>query len=126
MAKETHDDIFLGTDFERVFHIKNEDESASINILGWAISWMVKRHKDQADLLALLTKTTAGGALVISGSYNADPAVNTQRVTLTVADTDTDTAINEGLYHWELKRTDAGFETVLAYGTFECVQGVHR
>ena len=126
MAKETHDDIFLGTDFERVFHIKNEDESAAINILGWAISWMVKRHKDQSDLSASLTKTTGLGHIVIAGSYNSDPAVNTQRATLTVADTDTDTAISEGLYHWELKRTDAGFEVVLDYGTLECVQGVHR
>lgn len=126
MAKETHDDIFLGTDFERVFHIKNDDESASINILGWALSWMVKRHKDQADNAALLTKTTAGGAIVIAGTFNATPSVNTQRATLTVPDDDTDTEVPEGTYHWELKRTDAGFETVLAYGTLECVQGVHR
>lgn len=126
MAKETHDDIFLGTDFERVFHIKNDAETASIDINGWALSWMVKRKADHTDLQALLTKTTAGGAIVIGGVFNATPASNLQRATLSVADTDTDTTINPGMYFWELKRTDAGFETVLAYGTFECVQGVHR
>lgn len=128
MAKETQDEFFLGTDFERVFHILNDDEDASVEIGGWALSWMVKRHKEQADNAALLTKTTGAGDIVISGSYNADPNVNTQRATLTVTDdaTDTEAEVPPGVYHWELKRTDAGFETVLAYGTLECIQGVHR
>lgn len=126
MAKQTSDSIFLGTDFQRVFEIRDDDETAAIDISGWAISWMVKRFKDQADNVALLTKTTTGGHITIGGSFNADPTVNTQRATLSVLDTDTDTAINDGMYWWELKRTDAGFETVLAYGSFECIQGVHR
>jgi hypothetical protein len=126
VAKETHDDIFLGTDFERVFHIKNDAESASIDITGWALSWMVKRHHDQADNLALLEFTTGDADITIAGAFDANPNTNAQRATLFVGDDATDAEINPGMYHWELKRTDAGFETVLAYGTLECVQGVHR
>jgi hypothetical protein len=125
VAKETHDDIFLGTDFERVFHIKNDAETASIDIQGWTLSYMVKRHHDQADNLALLEFTTGAADIAIAGTFNADPSVNAQRATLFVADEETDTEINQGMYHWELKRTDAGFETVLCYGTFECIKGVH-
>lgn len=128
MAKETHDEIFLGTDLQRVFHIKNDDEDTSIDISGWALSWMVKRHPEQADNLALLTKTTGAGDIAIAGVFNSNPDSNLQRATLTLTDDATDTAaeVPPGLFHWELKRTDAGFETVLAYGTFEAIQGVHR
>jgi hypothetical protein len=125
VAKETHDDIFLGTDFERVFHIKNDAETVSIDISGWTLSYMVKRHHDQADNLALLEFTSGAGDITIAGSFNADPGTNAQRATLVVADEETDTEINQGTYHWELKRTDAGFETVLCYGTLECIKGVH-
>jgi hypothetical protein len=126
VAKETHDDVFLGTDFERVFHIKNDDEDTSIDITGWTLSYMVKRHHDQADNLALLEFTTTAGDITIAGAFDATPSTNTQRATLFVGDDETDTEINPGMYHWELKRTDPGFETVLCYGTLECIQGVHR
>lgn len=124
MAKETSDSIFIGTDFQRVFHIKNDTELASIDITGWALSWMVKRYTSDADGSALLTKTTSAG-IVIAGAFNASPSVNAQRATVTVVDTDS-TSLNPGLYFWELKRTDDTFETVLAFGTIEVIQGVHR
>ncbi len=125
MAKETADEIWLGTDLTRSFHIKDEAETTSINISGFALSYMVKRHKDDADASAILTKTTAGGAIVIAGSFNATPASNAQRATLTLTDTDT-SSLYEGLYHWELKRTDDGSETVYAYGRMTFIRGVHR
>lgn len=125
MAKETADEIWLGTDLTRSFHIKDEAETTSINITGFALSYMVKRDKDDADASAILTKTTAGGAIVIAGSFNATPASNAQRATLTLADTDT-SSLYGGLYHWELKRTDDGSETVYAYGRMTFIRGVHR
>lgn len=124
MAKETADELFLGTDLTRTFHIKDEDEAASVNITGFALSWMVKRNKSDADAAAILTKTTAA-AIAIAGAFNATPSSNLQRATLTLTDSDT-AALYPGLYHWELKRTDDGFETVLAYGTMTFIQGVHR
>jgi hypothetical protein len=128
MAKQTavsgDDALFQGEDHTFVFTILTEAETAAIDITGWTLSWMVKRNKSDADLSALLSKTTAAG-IVISGVFNSAPATNTQIATVTVDDTDT-TAIPEGLYHHELKRMDAGFETVLGYGIFELVQGVIR
>lgn len=128
MAKEQpisgDDAYFQGTDFTYPFTIKNGAETACVDITGWALSWMVKRYQSDADLSALVTKTTVAG-IVISGVFNSVPATNTQIATVTVDDTDT-TAIPEGLYHHELKRTDNGFETVLAFGAFALVQGVHR
>ena len=118
------DALFQGTDFTYPFTIKNGAETACIDITGWALSWMVKRNKSDADLSAVLSKTTVLG-IVISGSFNATPSVNTQVATVTVDDTDT-IAIPEGQYWHELKRTDAGLETVLAFGLFELIQGVIR
>lgn len=125
MAKETTDEIWLGTDLTRAYHNKNEAEDTSIEITGWTLGWMVKRYKSDADADAILTKTTTGGAIVIAGAFNATPANNAQRATLTLEDSDT-ASLYPGLYYWELKRTDAGFETVLGYGQMTFIQGVHR
>jgi hypothetical protein len=124
MAKETAATLFLGTDYEYPFTILNAAETAAINISGWTLSWMVKRKKTDTDANALLTKTTSSG-ITISGTWNTDPDVNTQVATVAVADTDTDT-LPAGLGHYELKRTDAGSETVLAYGPLELKRSVHR
>ena len=127
MAKETNltDPVFLGTDHQFRFHVKNDGETASVDITGYALSFMIKADFGDADASALVTVTTAGGGVAISGTYNATPASNTQRATATVADTATD-ALAEGTRHYELKRTDAGLETVLAYGTVILQRGVHR
>jgi hypothetical protein len=93
-------------------------------ITGWAMSFMVKRKATDADLAAVVTKTTGAG-IVISGSFNSDPDSNTQEATVTIADTDTD-SLYAGVYHWELKRTDAGSEARVAYGTISLNQTVHR
>jgi hypothetical protein len=124
MAKETATSYRLGTDHSFPFHIKNEGETVSIDITGYALSFMVKVHPSDPDLSALLTKTTVSG-IVIAGVFNATPASNLQLATVTIADTDTD-ALNPGLYTYELKRTDAGSETVLAYGRIEFIAVVHR
>ena len=124
MAKETATSLFLGTDHQFILHVKNEAETASVDITGWALSYMIKRHKSDADGAALVTKTTAAG-ITIAGTFNSNPAVNLQRATVTLADTDTATLADGVAYH-EWKRTDDGFETILAYGQQTLVQGVHR
>ena len=124
MAKETNLELRLERDFAYDFTILNAAESAAEDIAGWGLSFMVKRHTSDADAAALLTKTTPTG-IVISGTWNATPSVNTQIATVTIADTDT-TSVKPGAYFYELERTDAGLETTLAYGVLECVQGVQR
>lgn len=124
MAKETAAPLRLSVDFSYPFHIKNEAEDTSIDITGWALSWMVKANLSDLDAAAILTKTTADG-IAIAGTFDAIPARNTQLATVTVADTDTD-RLSRGLYVYELKRTDAGLETTLASGTIEFIRTVHR
>ena len=121
----TLDALPIGTDFAYVFHVKNEAQDTSIAITGMALSWLLKRSLSDLDAAASVTKTIANGGVVIAGTFNATPASNTQRATVTIADTDTD-ALASGVYWWELKRTDAGLETRIAYGRVPLVRGVHR
>lgn len=123
MAKATNTRLFLGEDHQFVFTTLNAAETAAIDVSGWTLSWMLKRAISDADLSALLEKTTLAG-IAITGVYNSVPSLNTQVATVTILDTDT-TALPEVLAHYELKRMDAGFETVLAYGTLELVRAVH-
>lgn len=116
-------ELRLERDQTYTFTVLNAAETAAINVAGWNTSFMVKRYKSDADAAAVLTKTNG----VISGSYNATPAVNTQVITVTVADTDCpSTTIYEGLYVYEFERTDAGFETPIAEGNIVAVLGVQR
>jgi hypothetical protein len=91
---------------------------------GWSLSWMLKRSPYHADSEALLTKTTPTG-IVITGTFHATPAQNQQRATVTIADTDTEN-LPAGAWPYELKRTDPGAETILAYGLVELVRSVHH
>lgn len=123
MAENVPITLSLERDQQFVFEILNDAQDTAINVTGWATSFMVKRDKSDADAAALLTNTSG----VISGVFNATPSVNTQRITVTVADTDClSTAIPEGQYRYEFERTDAGYETTLAYGTCEAILGVQR
>ena len=115
----------IGSDHGYVFHVRNEDESESIDVAGWAISFMLKYRVSDLDAAALLTKTVAGGGIAIGGAYNSVPANNLQRVTVTIADTDTD-ALAPRVVEWELKRMDSNFETPLGDGVVELRRGVHR
>ena len=124
MAKETALTLWIGTDHDFAFHIKDAAEAASVDITGYALSFMIKTSISDADAAALLTKTTVAG-IVIAGTFNSDPAVNAQRATVSIADTDTD-ALSNGNRRYELKRTDAGSETILAYGALTLSRGVHR
>lgn len=125
MAKTTQLELRLGMDFDYEVTIKNEDESACLDVSAWALSWMVKYDQGDADALAQLVKTTALGGIVVSGVFNTDPTLNTQLVTISIADTDTD-ALLPGCFVYELKRTDAGFETPLAEGIIDFVGSVHK
>jgi hypothetical protein len=125
MSKDTTiADLGMGEDHAFPCTILNATETAAVDITGWALSWMIKRNASDADLAAILTKVTPTG-IVISGTFNATPSVNTQKATVSVLDTDTD-LLTPGLYHHELKRTDAGVETTLITGLLELVQRVHH
>lgn len=120
MAKQTNLQLFIGTDFSFQFVILDSTETAVIDVSTWAMSFMIKQDSRDADAAALFTET----AIVVTGTYNSDPAVNTQLASVVIEDTDT-TSLVAGSYFWELKRTDSGIETILAYGQIELIKGVH-
>ena len=100
---------FVGVDHQYVC-----TESSATPMTGWALSFRVKRNASDPDGDAVVTLTTPT-AITISGAV----------ATVKVADTDTD-HVAAGPYVWELKRTDPGAETVLGYGAFRLVRGVHH
>lgn len=114
----TNDDFFTGEDKSLVFTVTQADGSTPQNITGWTLSWMLKRNLGDADAAALITKTTAGGAIALTTPLSGI-------CTVTIEDVDTD-ALTPGTYRHELKRTNAGTETVLSYGTCVLKQAVHR
>lgn len=124
MAKETAITQFIGVDVSYRFTALNLAETAAVDMTGWSLSFMVKKSKGHLDADAKFSRTTSAG-ITISGTYNSDPAVNTQVATVSVEDSHTD-ALTPGTYYYELKRTGAGVEAVIAYGTFTLERGVHR
>ena len=78
---------------------------------GWAFGWILAASKGAAPAV---TKTSGSGIAVV-GAFNASPALNLQRVEVTIEDADTN-GIAAGEYWHELRRTDAGLEDVLAIG----------
>lgn len=124
MPLESPITLFLGTDRQFRVHVLNADGSAAVDITGWALSFKIKAHAADPDTRAYLSKDTAGGAVTIAGTFDSGLLVNTQRATVAIDDTDTDDIpLDRGV--WELKRTDAGFETVLAYGPVTFIRSIH-
>lgn len=113
------DVIFAGTDVPLAFTIyeSNAADAAVQDITGWTLSWRLKVRADDPDARTLVLKTTSSGiALTAPGAGVC---------TVTLEDTDTD-HLMPGEYYHELKRTDAGFETVLSYGLCAVRRGGHR
>src|SRR5262245_60278845 len=79
-----------------------------VDVAGFALRFDLRKGASANDP-SLLTKATSSG-ISITGTYNVARAVNTQRVLVTLEDTDTNTLPPKD-YQYALKRTDAGFET---------------
>lgn len=108
------DDIFVGEDKTLRFHIFADDEGeAAEDVASFALAFTVRPFP--ASPSTTISKTSGSG-IAVTGSFNSTPASNTQRIVVTL--TDTDLSISPRSYAYSLKRTDDGFETVLAFGTF--------
>ncbi len=117
--------IFVGEDKQVKFPVYDDDSSEAVkpalDVSGFAMTWILRKSDTAAD--ALLTKATGGQGITVTGTFDADPSVNTQRVVVALADTDTAdntgaVLIKPGKYRYSLKRTDADSETILAFGNF--------
>lgn len=113
----TSDGWYLDEDKGLVITVYQSDGTTPQSISGWSLSWMLKRRLTDADASAILTKTTASGIALTTPASGI--------CTVTIADTDT-TSIASGDYYHELKRTDAGYESVLVTGKAVLLRGVHR
>ena len=78
-------------------------------ITGWTVNFVV-RTRDNAPGTALLTVSCS-----LSGTFDADPDVNTQVATATLARATT-LALPVGTYRYSFGRTDTGARAILALG----------
>lgn len=125
MAKQaTIAELFIAADYTLEFTIYDSTETSIIDVSGMLLSWMLKRNLGQPDASAMLEKTNASGITIV-GVHNSDPGLNTQKVLVVITAANT-LAIRPRVAAHELKRMDAGFETVLSYGPATLKRGVHR
>lgn len=94
-----------------------------MDVTGQSFAWALKRNADLEE--ELIQKATGGEGITITGAYNADRALNTQRVEVQIdrADTyDDDTpavVVRRGRYVHALRRTDTGFSGIVTEGKFK-------
>lgn len=89
------------------FH-RGEDVTLSVTVpgevvTGWGLGFALARGYGETTAF---TKTTGGHGISITGVTTFEIAID---------DVDTD-VLDSGGYVWDVKRTDAGQEAVLAYG----------
>lgn len=109
--------LFKGTDKRIRFHVFGQDGKTPLDVADKAMAFVVSKTDKGA---ALITKTTDDG-IEVDGAFDADPALNEQRVIVTLDDIDTD-ALKSLVYRYGLKVTDEGEEDVLAFGNFTLLQ----
>lgn len=100
--------LFVGED--KTFVLELLDSSgAPVDMSGWTVVCVIAASDKAA---AIFTESAS-----ITGSFNATRALNTQRASFALTDTQMDT-LRAKDYRHSWKRMDAGFETILAYGDF--------
>jgi hypothetical protein len=104
--------LLMGEDKSIVVEVLDRD-GVPVNVAGWTTSLVITRTLTSAALLTL------SGS--VSGTYSATRASNTQRITFTMTDDQSDD-LTAGAYFYSVKRTDAGAERVLLYGACKVEQ----
>lgn len=86
--------------------------TVGVNMTGWTMVFDVRAKDNSAD-----PAIVSISPLPLIGVFNALQASNTQQAVVTLTD-DQLNLFKAKNYRWSWKRTDAGNETVLAWGTF--------
>lgn len=113
--------LYQQTDVTLVFTIYQSGQSDAAvaagtatpqDVSGWAFKWTMQDRHPPLDppFAAYITKTSE---ISITGTYNASPSVNTQRVNVPILAADLN--VSFGVYKHGLRRTDSG------HNTEECV-----
>lgn len=137
MFREHHftkdDGLFLGDNISLEFEILTDEpdldasdpdfESASRvpqDVTGWEFAFYVKAKDTTADPPLIEKRSGSPGGVDIQGVYNAVRGTNTQRVVVTLDDSDTDASSDfpqkAKTYRYGLKRMNTDFEKVLVRG----------
>jgi len=72
--------------------------------------------KSETAVEPFFEKRTGGQGITITGVYNADRSVNTQRIAVAIEDTDTDD-LKAGTWYHALKQIVAGGDAIYVDGT---------
>ena len=104
--------MFVGEDKLLRFELPSaSDPLAAVDMTGWAMVFDVRAKDTSPD------PTIVSAVPSLIGSFNSVRASNMQRATVTLTD-DQLNLFKAKNYRWSWKRTDAGNETVLGWGTF--------
>ena len=106
------DEWFTGKDKLLRFTVV-DSTGAAVDITGWAVTYVLVPVGSDANVVPMISKTVGSGITLTTPASGI--------LTVTIADTDTDDTLG-GTYYYELRRTDASNEDVLAYGTVELRQ----
>ena len=99
------DNLFLGED--KILQYTVTDSAGAIQVItGWALEWVLRSAAGHGT--ALLTKTVGSGITITNGAGGI--------LQVAIADDDT-LSMAPDTYYYTLRRTDAAFEVVLAFGT---------
>jgi len=120
--------IFIGEDLTFRIQLVTKD-SAGADVVEGDVSgnaYIMTIKKTPADAAALIDVDTAGGEITFA---NGDTALNELSGTNTVlaivlSDTETELITEDGVYHYDIWRTDAGSESLVAFGTITFSTGV--
>ncbi len=132
------DEVFFDTDVVLSFTIYDGNPTTAeitagtatpIDVATWDLEWMLRKKVNSVDPPLILKTTGSPGGIQVTGTFNASPSLNTQRVEVTIEDEDTygpESApvviVKEGDYVHSLKRIDPGVETILTYGSFKLLR----
>lgn len=110
------DNLTIGEDRPLAYDVKQSDDTTAQTMTGWALTWELL---DRRGGNVVLTKTTAGGSIVIGNGVGTN-----DRATVSIAAADT-LALSFGAreYWCTLRRTDAGSAVELAFGTLPLLKG---
>lgn len=95
-----------GTDQDFAVTAVESDGTSPLTMTGWTLAFEIL--DDESSPVILVTSTP-----VLSSSGTGTNNV----ATASIADTDSEGLIGDTTYWWRLRRTDAGSERVLAFGT---------
>jgi hypothetical protein len=98
----------------------------------WGFEFAVRKGDKTTGTPLILKSSGSPLEISVTGVYDVDRLLNTQRVLVMIEDTDTAAADGSAVllapktYRYSLKRTDDGAETILTVGDFELLEATLR